>query len=231
MSCGDPGTGNLIVQGDNLLALKALKPFYAGQVKCIYIDPPYNTGSDGFSYKDAYPSASWLAMMEDRLAFAKHSLRRDGVLFSSIDQNEYPHLRLSLSGHFGDHNALGTIVWKNVTDNNPTNIAVEHEYVECFARDRAALEAEWKSPYSAAKDLLVALGKDLVERHGDTPALQAAYQNWLRENKQFLGPLEGYKFIDGDGICAGSRSVHNPGKEGYRYNIPHPETGNPCKQP
>ncbi|MCB1567920.1 MAG: site-specific DNA-methyltransferase, partial [Xanthomonadales bacterium] len=136
-----------------------------------------------------------------------------------------------MSAHFGRANVLGTVVWKNVTDNNPTNIAVEHEYVECFAKDRGTLESEWKSPYSEAKDLLVASGVELIEKHGDTPALQVAYQDWLRENRQFLGPLEGYKFIDGDGIYAGSRSVHNPGQEGYRYDIPHPDTSKPCKQP
>lgn len=227
----DQAVYGIAMRADNWQALALTRNKQQGRIKCVYIDPPYNTGSDGFAYKDAYPSASWLAMMDDRLASAKQALRRDGVLFSSIDQNEYPHLRLSLSAHFGRANALGTVVWKNVTDNNPTNIAVEHEYVECFAKDRGALESEWKSPYSAAKDLLVALGANLIEKHGDTPALQVAYQDWLKENKQFLGPLEGYKFIDGDGIYAGSRSVHNPGKEGYRYDIPHPDTGKPCKQP
>lgn len=234
MSAGRPldeVIDGVAIRADNWQAMSLMQSKQHSRIKCIYIDPPYNTGSDGFSYKDAYQSASWLTMMEDRLAVAKRALRREGVLFSSIDQNEYPHLRLSLVGHFGSANALGTVVWKNVTDNNPTNIAVEHEYVECFAKDGGALESEWKSPYSTAKDLLVTLGNELVKKHPEMPALQAAYQNWLRENKQFLGPLEGYKFIDGDGIYAGSRSVHNPGKEGYRYSIPHPVTGKPCKQP
>lgn len=221
----------IAMRADNWQALALAQPKQHGRIKCVYIDPPYNTGSDGFAYKDAYPSASWLAMMDNRLGIAKQALRRDGVLFSSIDQNEYPHLRLSLSAHFGRANALGTVVWKNVTDNNPTNIAIEHEYVECFAKDRGALESEWKSPYSAAKDLLVALGAELIEKHGDTPALREAYSEWFKVDKHFLGPLDRYKYIDKDGIYTGSQSVHNPGKEGYRYDILHPETGKPCKQP
>lgn len=221
----------ILIHSDNWQALNTLQTAFAERIKCIYIDPPYNTGSDGFAYKDSYQSASWLAMMRDRLTLADQWLRRDGVLFSSVDQNEYPNLRWLLTAQFGKPNALGTIVWKNVTDNNPTNIAVEHEYVEAFAKNRSTLESEWKSPYSIAKDILVALGQKLVEEHGDTPALQNAYQAWFRENKVFLGPLDRYKYIDVGGIYTGSQSVHNPGKEGYRYDVIHPRTGKACKQP
>ena len=227
----DDSLDGVAIQSDNWQALNTLRERYRDRVKCIYIDPPYNTGGDGFPYKDSYQSASWLAMMEDRLSLGAKLLKTDGVFFSSIDQNEYPKLRILLEATFGRNNALGTIVWKNVTDNNPTNVAVEHEYVESFARNRAALESEWKNPYSDAKELLVNLGIELVEKHGDTRALQLAYQEWIKSNKEFLGPLEGYKFIDKDGIYAGSRSVHNPGKEGYRYDVIHPKTRKACKQP
>lgn len=227
----DEALDGIAIQSDNWQALNTLREKYRESVKCLYIDPPYNTGGDGFPYKDSYQSASWMAMMEDRLRLAAEIMRTDGAFFSSIDQNEYPKLRTLLETTFGRGNALGTIVWKNVTDNNPTNVAVEHEYVEAFAKNRTLLESEWKSPYSDAKDLLVKLGQQLVEEHGDTPVLRRAYQEWLKTNKEFLGPLEGYKFIDKGGIYAGSRSVHNPGKEGYRYDIIHPKTKKPCKQP
>ncbi len=219
------------IQSDNWQALEILREKYRERVKCIYIDPPYNTGGDGFAYKDSYQSASWMAMMEDRLLSGIKTLQPDGVLFSSIDQNEYPKLRTLMERLLGQNNALGTIVWKNVTDNNPTNVAVEHEYVECFASNRTILESEWKSPYSDAKELIVRIGEELIEKHKNQPALRLAYQDWYKANKEFLGPLEGYKFIDGGGIYAGSRSVHNPGKEGYRYDIIHPTTQKACKQP
>ena len=202
----DQALDGIAIHSDNWQALNLLREKYRERVKCIYIDPPYNTGGDGFAYKDSYQSASWLAMMEDRLRLGAETLQSTGVLFSSIDQNEYPRLRTLLERTLGSGNALGTIVWKNVTDNNPTNIAVEHEYVECFAKHRGMLESEWKNPYSDAKDLLIELGRELLDRHGDTPRLHNAYQEWLRTNKVFLGPLEGYKFIDGGGIYAGSRT-------------------------
>lgn len=227
----DEALDGVAIRSDNWQALNTLQTRFREQVKCVYIDPPYNTGSDGFPYKDSYQSASWLAMMDDRLHLMASVMTLDGAFFSSIDHNEYPKLRPMLERTFGRNNTLGTIVWKNVTDNNPTNIAVEHEYIEAFAKSRSALDSEWKSPFSDAKDVLVSLSRELVEKHGDTPALQRAYQEWIRSNKEFLGPLEGYKFIDKGGIYAGSRSVHNPGKEGYRYDVLHPRTRKPCKQP
>ena len=105
LSCGTPGAGNLIVQGDNLVALKALLPYYAGQVKCIYIDPPYNTGDEGWVYNDNVNSPlirewlgkvvgkeiedlsrhdKWLCMMYPRLSLLKRFLREDGVIFVAL---------------------------------------------------------------------------------------------------------------------------------------------------
>ena len=121
LGCGDPGSGNLIVEGDNLAALKALLPYYAGQVKCIYIDPPYNTGNEGWAYNDNVNSPviqqwlhkvvgkegetldrhdRWLCMMYPRLALLRDFLAPDGVLFVSIDDTELPLLRILLDELF-----------------------------------------------------------------------------------------------------------------------------------
>ena len=125
---------------------------------------------------------------------------------------------------------MGTIVWKNATDNNPTNIATEHEYVLVVARGRDALEAEWKSAVSDVKDVLNRIGKDLTTKHKGK-ALEEAYDVWYRQHKSELWPLDRYKYIDEGGVFTGSQSVHNPGREGYRYDVPHPVTKKPCKQP
>jgi site-specific DNA-methyltransferase (adenine-specific)/adenine-specific DNA-methyltransferase len=116
LACGDPGSGNLIVQGDNLEALKALLPYYAGQVKCVYIDPPYNTGNEGWAYNDNVNSPvirdwlgktvgkegetldrhdRWLCMMYPRLALLRQFLSEDGAIFISLDDNEIQALRLT----------------------------------------------------------------------------------------------------------------------------------------
>lgn len=263
LSCnadGD-GAGNLIVQGDNLLALKALLPRYAGQVKCIYIDPPYNTGVDdrdesgsrtGWIYSDNVNSPEisawlgkvvgaeaedlsrhdkWLCMMYPRLALLKQFLRDDGVIFVSIDENEYASLRLLLDEIFGVSNRIGTVVWKNATDNNPTNIAIEHEYILCYARRKEHLPKEWKSLNLAVKSRLLEVGEQFIHEYPEQAQRQIEYTKWFRKHKDELWPFDRYKYIDEGGIYTGSQSVHNPGKEGYRYDVIHPDTGKPCAQP
>ncbi|RXZ42474.1 site-specific DNA-methyltransferase [Crenobacter cavernae] len=244
--------GNRIIHGDNLEALKSLLPEFEGRVKCIYIDPPYNTGNEGWVYNDAVNDPKikkwlgqvvgkegedlsrhdkWLCMMYPRLKLLHRLLRSDGVLFASIDRNEMATCKLMLEEIFGADNWVGEIAWRNVTDNNPTNISLEHEYVLCFAKSKSLLNPAWKSPYLDAKERLIELGQRLASEHTDKKRLQAAYTKWFREHKAEIWPFQDYKFIDCDGIYTGSRSVHNPGKEGYRYDVFHPVTKKTCKQP
>ena len=133
LACGEPGDGNLIVQGDNLVALKALLPYYAGQVKCIYIDPPYNTGNEGWAYNDNVNSPvirewlgkivgkegetldrhdRWLCMMYPRLALLRQFLREDGAIFVSLDDNEIHILRYVMDELFGASNFIATVLWQ-----------------------------------------------------------------------------------------------------------------------
>lgn len=244
--------GNLIIQGDNLQALKALLPTHAGKVDCIFIDPPYNTGNEGWAYNDNVNSPmikewlnanpigiedglrhdKWCAMMWPRLRLLKELLADDGVIFICIDDNELYRLRNMLDEIFDrSENWIGTIVWKNVTDNNPTRIAVEHEYILCFSKDKAQVEKVWKTTISDVKELLIRVGKDLTEKYANDMELVHEYTKWFRAHKNELWPLDRYKYIDRGGIFTGSQSVHNPGKEGYRYDVIHPMTKKPCKQP
>ncbi len=244
--------GNLIIHGDNLHALKALLPIYAGKVDCIFIDPPYNTGNEGWAYNDNVNSPmikewlsanpigiedglrhdKWCAMMWPRLRLLKELLADDGVIFICIDDNELYRLRNMLDEIFDrSENWIGTIVWKNVTDNNPTRIAVEHEYIVCFSKNKDNVEKVWKSTISDVKELLIQVGKDLVGKYADDRELVHEYTKWFRAHKNELWPLDRYKYIDRGGVFTGSQSVHNPGKEGYRYDVIHPKTKKPCKQP
>ena len=153
---GDSASGNLIVQGDNLLALKALLPRYAGQVKCIYIDPPYNTGNEGWAYNDNVNSPEirkwlgavvgkegetldrhdrWLCMMYPRLVLLRQFLREDGAIFVSIDDNEVATLRLLMDEIFGAGNFAATFIWeKRTTRENRRVFSFSHDYVLCYTR-------------------------------------------------------------------------------------------------
>lgn len=244
---------NLIIHGDNLHALKALLPKYAGKVKCIYIDPPYNTGNEGWCYNDNVNAPlirewlkdsanpvdkedlerhdKWLCMMWPRLQLLKELLSENGIIFMSIDDNELQNLKCIADEIFGDKQWVGTIVWKNATDNNPTNIAMEHEYILCFAKKKDLIENVWISHVSDIKNKLVEVGEDFNRQFKGQEKLQEAYTKWFRENRDFLWPMDRYKYIDKGGIYTGSQSVHNPGREGYRYDVIHPKTKKPCKEP
>ena len=175
--------------------------------------------------------SNWLSMMYPRLFLARNLLQDDGVIFISIDDNEVHNLRLLMNEVFGEENFIGQIVWKNATDNNPTRIAVEHEYACVFAKNKDNCEAEWKSSISDVKNKLIEVGNNLKSKHKNISSLKMEYEKWFRENKPFLWPLDRYRYVDFDGVYTGSQSVHNPGKEGYRYDVLHPETKKPCKQP
>ncbi|WP_420618852.1 site-specific DNA-methyltransferase [Candidatus Poriferisocius sp.] len=241
---------NLIVHGDNLAALKSLLPTYHGKVKCIYIDPPYNTGKEGWAYNDKVNSPlmqdwlgrvvdrddltrhdKWCCMMLPRLKLLRELLREDGVIFVSIDDNEVHHLSCLMDEVFGENNRVGQIIWHGSTDNNPTNIATEHEYIVCYAANKPELEEVWKSASFGPKEVLQRIGAELLESHPEPEERQQEYSRWLREHKAQVRPLDRYKFIDEGGVFTGSQSVHNPGREGYRYDVIHPKTGKPCKEP
>ncbi len=164
LACGDPGSGNLIVQGDNLVALKALLPHYAGQVKCIYIDPPYNTGNEGWAYNDNVNSPimrewlkgsvesrivtgdkldrhdRWLCMMYPRLSLLRQFLRSDGMIFVSIGDDEVSSLIHLLDEIFGATNRVAVFSWKSRA--KPVNVGEAKvkpqqvaEYVCVYARN------------------------------------------------------------------------------------------------
>lgn len=248
----ETGSGNKIIHGDNLEALKTLLPEYEGKIKCIYIDPPYNTGKDEWKYNDRvdHPRIKawfdkvvgregedlsrhdkWLCMMYPRLTLLHKLLKEDGVLLVSIDNNELYSLKIILDEIFGPFNLVGNIIWKNATDNNPTQIADEHEYILCYSKKKTKLAPEWKSPNLDVKEKLLEIGKEFIEEYSDPVERQNEYTKWFRENKAFLWPFDRYKFIDEGGVYTGSQSVHNPGKEGYRYDVIHPKTNKPCNQP
>src|SRR5689334_21388590 len=108
LSAGDPAAGNMLIQGDNLEALKSLLPYYAGQVKCIYIDPPYNTRSAFEHYDDNLEHSQWLAMIWPRLELLRDLLAEDGSIWVSIDDNEGHYLKVVMDEVFGRQRFLIT---------------------------------------------------------------------------------------------------------------------------
>ena len=156
------GSGNLLIKGDNLEALKALLPQYEGRVKCIYIDPPYNTGNENWVYNDNVNSAlikkwlgqvvgkegedlsrhdKWLCMMYPRLKLLHKLLANDGAIFISIDDNEQAALKLICDEIFGSGNFISNIIWLKTysTKNDAKYFSEAHDFISVFAKNKAQL--------------------------------------------------------------------------------------------
>ena len=133
---GDGDARNLLIQGDNLEALKALLPFYRGQVKCVFIDPPYNTKSAFEHYDDNLEHAQWLSMMLPRLQLLRELLRDDGSIWVTIDDNEGHYLKVLMDEVFGRGNFVANVVWqKRYSRDNNSAIGDVHDNVLCYARN------------------------------------------------------------------------------------------------
>ena len=154
------GTGNLLIEGDNLLALKALLPYYAGRVKCIYIDPPYNTGNENWIYNDNVNNPTirkwlgktvgklsedlsrhdkWLCMMYPRLCLLHQLLREDGVIFISIDDNEVHHLRMLMDEIFGEKNFFAILTRRamHTVRNSSKDFNHNADYTLVYAKEKS----------------------------------------------------------------------------------------------
>ena len=157
-------TDNLIIKGNNLLALHSLKKEFAGKVKLIYIDPPYNTGNDGFKYNDRFNHSTWLTFMRNRLTIAKELLRNDGVIFVQCDDNEQAYLKILLDEVFGRNNNVNTIIPEMSNMSGPK---IEHaiqgrkfpkikEYIHIYASNKEYVKLKiqkipkdkWDSEYN-----------------------------------------------------------------------------------
>lgn len=134
-------TDNLIIKGNNLLALHSLKKEFAGKVKLIYIDPPYNTGNDGFKYNDNFNHSTWLTFMKNRLTVARELLSNDGVIFVQCDDNEQAYLKILMDEIFVRENFVSSIVWKGRGGRQDSKfIAQIHETIISFSKNISELE-------------------------------------------------------------------------------------------
>ncbi len=251
-------TENLFIEGDNLEVLKLLQTSYYGKVKMIYIDPPYNTGKefiypDNFSesletyleyaghegrWKDSQSANAqenpryhtrWLNMMYPRLYLARNLLREDGVIFISIDDNEVSNLRKLCDEIFGEENFVGNLVLQTATDNNPSQVNTEHEYIVCYSKNRL-MQRFWERRSESA--LFIKKQYDsLLKELGNNPVLiQEKLRLWIKVNKKLLPRATHYDNVDQKGVFHDG-DIANTKFGGYFYEVIHPVTGKVCKVP
>lgn len=203
-------TQNLMIEGDNLEVLKLLQKSYAGKVKLIYIDPPYNRGED-FVYPDDFRDniknyleltgqteggrkissnteasgrfhTNWLNMMYPRLKLARNLLREDGVVFVSCDDNEQARLRTILDEVFGEENFVAQVIWQRSKKGDAKLIADVHEYIMCYVRDkyRVLENGVWRRKKEGAEEVLEQYAEFKHRFSGNHEQIRSAMQEWYR---------------------------------------------------
>lgn len=251
---------NLLLEADNLEALKLLLSSYQESVKCIYIDPPYNTGKD-FIYPDDFSQtreeywettktkkegvrlkavtessgrhhSEWLNFMQSRLLIARSFLSPDGIVLISIDENEHHNLRKLCDEVFGETNFAGEIVWKNSSKNDQNYVSMQHEYIIIYVKDKSSNPGAWKERKEGLEEIYKAFS-GFKKKHGT---------NWIEIHKEALdfyksfnesNPIyasKHYSWMDERGVYFPD-NISGPNYGQYRYDVIHPVTGNIVKEP
>jgi len=202
LSYGDPKSENMLIQGDNLDALKALLPLYAGKVKCIFIDPPYNTKSAFEHYDDNLEHSRWLSVMYPRLELLRELLTDDGTIWVAIDDNEGHYLKVIMDEIFGRKNFVNTIMWKaaDSSNNDAKQFSVDHNFVFVYSKVNG-----WLSKPLARRD------KDNKHYKNPDNDPQGA---WFSGNVSSPNPRDNLKFI----IETPSGRKIKPPSNGWRWS-------------
>lgn len=207
-----------LVHSENYQALNTLKDKFREKVKCIYIDPPYNTGSDGFSYKDQMKHSSWISMMSDRTSLSRETLSQKGVLFSSIDAKERDNLEFVCKDVFGVENRVEELIWvQNTTHNQSPTYSTNHEYVEVFAKDLSVAASDFsmfretKAGFPEIMELVEKLNPEFPPISEIEKQIRELMTNHLRDFKDEL-ESEGLTYNEETKKTDDWRGIYN-----YRY--------------
>ena len=226
-SVGDPRLdGNLIIHGDNLHALKSLLPMYAGRIDCVFIDPPYNTGNEGWCYNDNVNSPmmqqwlsenpvgiedglrhdKWCAMMWPRLRLLHELLGEAGSIWITLDDNEVHRARMMLDAIFGEQNFVNCFIWRKVDSPNDNKVAItpDHDYLLCYSTDKDVVDF---SPMLAPGILEAYSSRDEQGRFYRDRLLKKNGKNSLRKDR----PSMFFSIIGPDGIPV--YPIHENGEE------------------
>ena len=225
----DNETDGLLIHGENFQALNLLKKKYRASIECIHIDPPYNTDTSGFLYKNTFRSSSWLTMMADRLALAEQLMAPDSCILCHIDENEYENL-------FQIFNTLplenqGTIIWDKRNPVFGTNtIATQHECIICHSKGNTKLKA-----HPSKRESILKQAASLVNKHrGVTSECCKEFSEWIKSRPELNGGDRAYSKIDDNGEVFSDVSLAAPAlltNPKFHQPLIHPDTCKPCPVP
>jgi adenine-specific DNA-methyltransferase len=233
-----------VINGENFHALQALTYTHEASVDAIYIDPPYNTGNQGWIYNDAYVAADdvykhskWLAFMERRLLLAKRLLKPTGVIIVAIGDDEHHRLRMLMDQVFGAENFISDVVWQGGRKNDSRYVSNGADYMLIYAEDQSVMSEagiRWRELRGAHEEMLTAGAMCWQQAGNKSEEATRLMKDWIRSlpdgheaklNNRF------YEFEPGSGRVFRKKDVSWPGGGGPRYDVLHPNTGKPVRVP
>ncbi|MEW6448795.1 MAG: site-specific DNA-methyltransferase [Bacillota bacterium] len=225
----DEATDGLLVYGENYQALRLLLERYRDQVKCIHIDPPYNTETSGFLYKNNYRHSSWLSMMYDRVRLSLLTLESGGAFACHIDEYEFERFSLMLDEMEGVK--AGTLVWdRGMPVTGRFGIATQHEYVVWRTVEEVKLAVRKKNV-----DVIAKMARSLLEKYGGpTKAAIREFNVWLKDNPDLSPAEKTYNMFDDEGKVFRSDNMSATDRRtDPKFYVPliHPLTKKPCPVP
>ncbi|GAB2734054.1 site-specific DNA-methyltransferase [Nocardioides pakistanensis] len=236
---------HVVINGENHHALQALKMTHQAKVDLIYIDPPYNTGNQGWIYNDKYvdvtkgdASSKWLSFMERRLVIAKELLKETGVLIVAIGDDEHHHLRMLLDQIFGAQNFLSNIVWQGGRKNDSRYVSNGADYMLIYARDESSLsdaEIRWREEKPGVHEVLAQGARVWAETDGDQVQATQMMRAWFKEQPKDspAQSLSRNVYFLPDGTLCSDADMAAPEARPNRCRLvlSHPATGQPCAVP
>lgn len=230
----DEECNGLLINSENFQALELLQEKYRETVRGMYYDPPYNTKSNEFIYKDSFRHSSWMSMMENRLALSSNLLNKYGAIMVSCDENENTNLKMVLNDVFSEDNFLTDIIWQGGGKNDQKYFSISHEYIQLFLKNKLFMDStdiRWLERKENI-DLIYATFEKIKKQYpNDMKMQEKALKDWYKSlpDGEPAKRQKHFNRVEARGIFFPD-NISKP-ENGYYYDVIHPVTGKPCKKP
>lgn len=230
----DEECNGLLINSENFQALELLQDKYRETVRGMYYDPPYNTKSNEFIYKDSFRHSSWMSMMGNRLALSSNLLNKYGAIMVSCDENENTNLKTVLNDVFSEENFLTDIIWQGGGKNDQKYFSISHEYIQLFLKNKLFMDStdiRWLERKENI-DLIYATFEKIKKQYpNDMKMQEKALKDWYKSlpDGEPAKRQKHFNRVEARGIFFPD-NISKP-ENGYYYDVIHPVTGKPCKKP
>lgn len=230
----DEECNGLLINSENFQALELLQDKYRETVRGMYYDPPYNTKSNEFIYKDSFRHSSWMSMMENRLALSSNLLNKYGAIMVSCDENENTNLKMVLNDVFREENFLTDIIWQGGGKNDQKYFSISHEYIQLFLKNKLFMDStdiRWLERKENIDLIYATFEKIKKQFPNDMKMQEKALKDWYKSlpDGEPAKRQKHFNRVEARGIFFPD-NISKP-ENGYYYDVIHPVTGKPCKKP